>query len=120
MEEHVLDHFETAPDSPYMSFVAVVRPADRPRLGAVTHVDGSARVQVLSRADNEFLWTVLDEFRQLTGLPILLNTSFNRAGEPLVESEAEAWSCARRAKLDFLVVGGGLHEVTREEVHRAS
>lgn len=119
MEEHVLDHFETAPDSRYMSFVAIVRPADRSRLEAVTHVDGSARLQVLSKADNEFLWAVLDEFRRLTDLPILLNTSFNRAGEPLVESEADAWSCARRANLDFLVVGGRLHEVTPGKVHRA-
>jgi len=111
MAEYVRDHFETAPDSRYMSFVADVRPVDRSKLAAVTHLDGSARVQVLSKEDNEFLWTILDEFRELTGLPVLLNTSFNRAGEPLVESEDDAWSCARRARLDYLVVRGQLHKV---------
>jgi len=94
-----------------MLFVAPVRPAYRGELPAITHVDNSARLQVVSKLDNPRFWQVLHEFGQLTGLPILLNTSFNVRGQPIVCSPAEAIDTFLATDLDALVIGDFL--VTR-------
>jgi len=72
----------------------------------VTHVDGTARVQVVSRDQNSRLWTLLNSFGAKTGLPVLLNTSFNLRGQPIVESPLVAIDTMVRGGLDRLVVGG--------------
>lgn len=73
-------------------------------LPACTHVDGSARVQTVAAADHEAFSVLLDEFERLTGCPVLLNTSFNRADEPVVRTPADALRCATAAGLDLLVL----------------
>ena len=73
-------------------------------LPACTHVDGSARVQTVDAADHEALSVLLEEFDRLTGCPVLLNTSFNRADEPVVRTPADALRCAVAAGLDLLVL----------------
>ena len=114
MEEHVRDYFEL-PDEvaslPYMIFVVPVRVDRRSLLGAVTHVDGSARVQTVSRTDNERFWQLLRAFGDLTGVPVLLNTSFNNNAEPIVDTLDEAVTCYLTTGLDYLVAGDYL--VTR-------
>jgi carbamoyltransferase len=66
------------------------RPEHRDRLGAVTHVDGSARLQTVDRPENPRFWALLKQFEKLMGLPILLNTSFNLKGQPIVKDPAVA------------------------------
>ena len=114
LEEHVRDYFEL-PDEvaslPYMTFVVPVRADRRSLLGAVTHVDGTARVQTVSRTDNERFWQLIDEFGDLTGVPVLLNTSFNNNAEPIVDSLDDAVICYLTTGLDYLVAGDYL--VTR-------
>lgn len=86
-------HFEIDRPSPFMLFAVPVRPRFREVLGAVTHVDGTARIQTLERGHHPILYGVLEAFEARTGLGALLNTSFNRGGEPLVESPDDAFDC---------------------------
>ena len=105
-EEHVLEYFEELWPSRYMSFVANVREEKRALLPAITHIDGTARYQVLRQTDNPELYAILEAFGRLTGVPMLLNTSFNRAGEPIVETPEEAARCVIASSADVLVVDG--------------
>jgi carbamoyltransferase len=89
----------------YMSGVFPVRPEWRPRLAAVTHVDGTARVQVLEPAMAPRLHALLEAYGRRTGMPVLLNTSFNVAGEPIVTRAVEGYTTFRRCGIDVLVVG---------------
>jgi len=89
----------------YMSGVFPVRPEWRARLGAVTHVDGSARVQVLDRDMAPRLHALLEMYGHRTGIPVLLNTSFNVAGEPIVTSALEGYMAYRRCGIDVLAAG---------------
>ncbi|HEY0038275.1 MAG TPA: carbamoyltransferase C-terminal domain-containing protein [Longimicrobium sp.] len=107
-QERAADYFElpgTATEFPFMTFALRVRPEARPLLGAITHVDGTARVQTVSRADNPRYWELLGAFERLTGVPMLLNTSFNNHAEPIVDSVSEAVACFLTTGLDALVVG---------------
>lgn len=104
LKEFVPDYFVESNPSYFMSFVAEVRNEKRDVIPAVTHVDGSARYQVLREQDNPTLFKLVDSFRRITGVPMLLNTSFNRAGEPLVETPAEAARCVVASTADYLVV----------------
>ena len=89
----------------YMSGVFRVRPEWRSRLAAVTHADGSARVQVLERDMAPRLHALLEVYGRRTGIPVLLNTSFNVAGEPIVTQALEGYMTFRRCGLDALVAG---------------
>ena len=109
MADAVADYFQDAFPSRFMSFVARARPDKRHLLAAVLHVDGTARYQVLAASDNPELHDLLAAFAKRTGLPVLLNTSFNRSGEPLVETPDEAARCAVAAGIDLLVVDGVLY-----------
>lgn len=107
-EESVSEFFETPPeqtDFPFMIFVLAVRAEKRAELGAITHVDGTARVHTVARDVNPRYWRLLREFAALTGLPILLNTSFNNNAEPIVDSAADAIACFLTTGLHWLVIG---------------
>ncbi len=107
--EHASSYFELDPgdESTYehMLFVVPVRTEYRDRLPAVTHVDGTARVQTVSRATNARFYEVLDAFATRSGMPILLNTSFNVKGQPIVCTPGEAIDTFLAAGLDALVLG---------------
>ncbi|MFG3619293.1 carbamoyltransferase [Nocardia sp. NPDC047654] len=91
--------------SPYMLFVHDVDPAWRERIPAVTHVDGTARVQTVDPADNPILARMLSEFDKRTGLPVVINTSLNTAGRPMVDSPRDALECFGSAPIDLLALG---------------
>jgi carbamoyltransferase len=101
----------------YMSGVFPVRPEWRDRLAAVTHVDGTARVQTVDRAMAPRLHALLEEYGALSGIPVLLNTSFNLAGEPIVNRAVEGYSTFRRSGIDLLVAGDAL--VTKRSTAQA-
>ena len=84
LQENVEDYFHFHGTSPYMTFVCRVRDDRKAEIPAVTHVDGTARIQTVSREHNPRFWRLLNEFKALTGVPVLLNTSFNVKGEPIV------------------------------------
>jgi carbamoyltransferase len=89
-----------------------VRPAYHECLPAITHVDGSARVQTVCKNDHPRFWALLNEFGNANGIPVLLNTSFNVCGQPIVCTPAEAIDTFLRAGLDALVIEN--HVVTRQ------
>jgi carbamoyltransferase len=89
----------------FMSGVFPVRPEWRDRLAAVTHVDGTARVQTLERAMAPRLYALLEAYGQRSGIPVLLNTSFNLSGEPIVNRAVEGYLTFRRCGMDVLVAG---------------
>lgn len=90
--------------SPFMNFVFPVRPEKKAQIPAVTHVDGTARVHTVSKNSNELFWNLIREFELKTGVPMLLNTSFNE-NEPIVCSPADALNCFLKTKMDLLVMG---------------
>jgi carbamoyltransferase len=89
----------------FMTYVISVKEQSRHLLGAITHVDGTARVQTVSQSSNHKFWRLLNAFGEITGTPILLNTSFNNNVEPIVESVEDALACFLTTELDYLVVG---------------
>jgi carbamoyltransferase len=107
--ERAPEYFEIGPDDvklfSHMLFVAPVRLAERARLPAVTHVDGSARVQTVAREENPRFWQLLHAFGERSGVPMLLNTSFNVRGQPIVCTPEEAIDTFLRAQLDALAIG---------------
>jgi carbamoyltransferase len=104
----------------FMSGVFPVRREWRERLAAVTHVDGSARVQVLDREMAPRLHALLEAYGRRTGVPVLLNTSFNIAGEPIVTRALEGYSTFRRCGIDVLVAGSTVVRKKRPAVQAAS
>ena len=88
----------------------------RSTLPAITHVDFSARVQTVCRETNERYWVLLNEFKKLTGCPVLANTSFNVRGEPIVCTPEEAYRCFMRTEMDILVMGNVLFEKKSQPV----
>jgi carbamoyltransferase len=105
LEEAVADYFHFRGASPFMSFVCRVRADKTHVIPAVTHVDDTARIHTVSRAHNVRYWTLIDAFKSLTGIPIVLNTSFNVKGEPIVCTPEDAVRCFLATDLDFLVMG---------------
>ncbi len=91
--------------SPYMLFVHDVAPAWRDRLPAVIHVDGTARIQTVDDADEPLLARMLSAFERSTGLPVVVNTSLNTAGRPMVDSISDALECFGSTPVDMLAIG---------------
>ncbi len=102
LRDHVARWFGLDRDSPYMSFVAQVARKDIP---AVTHVDGSARIQTVHRETNPLFHALLEAFEARTGCPVLVNTSFNVWGEPIVCTPEDAFACFMGTGLDALAIG---------------
>lgn len=99
--EHATEFFEIKGESPYMLFTAGVK---SDKIPAVTHVDGSARLQTVSRDDNQLYYDLLREFGRLTGLPVILNTSMNLRGEPIACRPEDAYRCFKTSGMDALVL----------------
>jgi carbamoyltransferase len=126
--EEVNHYFEFAKESPYMLFTADVLPewrkvmtaeektrfgidklnVVRSNLPAITHVDYSARLQTVHKETNPDFWHLLSAFHHLTGCPVMINTSFNVRGEPIVCTPQDAYRCFMRTDMDFLVLGNYL------------
>jgi carbamoyltransferase len=124
LRERMSEWFELDADSPYMLLVAEVAPEKRVALSsdeekltgldklkikrsqipAVTHVDYTARIQTVSRDTNPFYWDIIEAFRKRTGCPVIVNTSFNVRGEPIVCTPADSYRCFMRTEMDYLVL----------------
>lgn len=108
LEERVQDYFDLTQESPYMLLVADVHESKRAEIPAVTHVDGSARIQTIRRDQHPRYYDLLKAFERRTGCPVIINTSFNVRGEPIVESPKDALNCFLHTHMDYLVLGNCL------------
>jgi carbamoyltransferase len=104
------DFLESAIDSPFMILTAQVRPEKRSVIPSVTHVDGSARPQTVEREINPLYWRLIDEFGKRTGVPVVMNTSFNLRGEAIVHTPTDALRTFFSSGMDALVIGSFLVE----------
>ena len=134
LRERVSDYFEIDTDSPYMLLVAPVKAERRipltaeqhrlwgidklnvPRsdIPAVTHIDYSARIQTVARDTNAGYYDLIKAFEKRTGCPVLVNTSFNVRGEPIVCTPEDAYRCFMRTHIDYLVLGPFVLDKTRQ------
>ena len=101
--EAVGEYFEIDYPDPFMLKVYKIRPEKRDIIPAVTHVDGTGRLQTVRYEDNPAYWQLIEEFRKITGVPVVLNTSFNE-NEPIVCTPEEALDCFLRTRMDMLVL----------------
>jgi carbamoyltransferase len=135
LKERASEYFDLASESPYMLLVAPVTrkqrreltPAEQARFGlerlltlrstipAVTHVDFSARVQTVAEADHPLYYRLIKAFADKSGCPVIINTSFNVRGEPIVCSPEQAYLCFMRTNMDYLVLGNFLLEKTGQK-----
>jgi carbamoyltransferase len=124
LEDDVSDYFEIDRASPYMLLVAYVRPEKRrnmteseerlwgidklnivrSEIPAITHIDYSARLQTVHEETNPLYYRMIQEFKQITGCPVIVNTSFNVRGEPIVCSPKDAYICFMRTEMDYLIM----------------
>lgn len=104
LEEDAADYFEISAPSPYMTFVQQVKADQRAKIPAVTHLDGTARVQTVSSHSNPRFYNLLKAFKTQTGCSLLINTSFNVRGEPIVCTPLDAYRCFQNTHMDFLVI----------------
>jgi carbamoyltransferase len=105
LAERAADVFKGPMPSPYMLFTHRVRPGWAERIPAVVHVDGSARIQTVDRAEEPLVARMLEAFERLTGLPVVVNTSLNTAGRPMVDDARDALECFGSAPVDALALG---------------
>ncbi len=104
LKDYVKDYFEIVDNVPFMEKVFQIKKEKRSLLAAVTHVDGSGRLQTVDKNINSKYYGLIKNFYEKTGVPILLNTSFNE-NEPIVNTPAEAYACFARTKMDMIVMG---------------
>jgi carbamoyltransferase len=99
------EYLESATDSPFMILTAQVRPEKRPVIPSVTHVDGSARPQTVEKEINPVYWRLIDGFGRRTGVPVIMNTSFNLRGEAIVNTPTDAIRTFFSSGMDYLIIG---------------
>jgi carbamoyltransferase len=104
LSEATGEFFETDYPSPFMVQAYRIKPQQRDRIPAVTHQDGTGRLQTVEKEVNPLYWNLLKRFGDLTGVPILVNTSFNE-NEPIVNTPREALDCFLRTNMDALIIG---------------
>ena len=103
LEEYVSEYFDLNIPSPYMLLVAKVKKPDK--IPAVTHVDGTGRLQTVSKEANPLFYDLINEFYKITGIPVVVNTSMNVKGEPIVNTPEEAHKMLLKTEMDYLVMG---------------
>jgi carbamoyltransferase len=105
LEERVSEFFEGGQFSPFMLLSGVVKEDKKDIIPSVTHIDKTARLQTVNKNSNPRFWQLIREFENITGVPVLINTSFNLRGEPIVCTPEDAISCFTRSQMDCLVLG---------------
>jgi len=99
------EYFDCNVASPFMLLVADVHPDKRDVVPAITHVDGTARLQTVTREENGIYYDLIAEFDRQTGVPVIFNTSFNDKGEAIVRTPEDAYKCFAKTGMDYLVMG---------------
>lgn len=105
LSEHASRYFDIKKELPYMTVVVKVIKEKQKEIPSVVHVDGTARVQTVKRGDNPPFYKLINEFYNITGVPLILNTSFNVKGEPIVNTPREAYNCFMKTGMDVMYIG---------------
>ena len=113
LEDHAAEYVENYHPSPFMLLVQTIKKSKQSSIPSVTHVDGTARVQTVSKKTNPKFWKLIDEFRKATDIPVVLNTSFNVQGEPIVQTPTDAISTFKASGMDCLIMGNYVIEKDR-------
>ncbi len=108
LNERMGEYFEMKGDSPFMLRVAKTKKEMWKKIPAVMHIDKTARIQTVTKEDNGIYYRLIKEFHRLTGVPAVLNTSFNDSGEPIVETPKDALVMFCKTPMDYLVIGNYL------------
>jgi len=103
LEEYASEYFDLTIPSPYMLFVAKVKKPDK--IPAVTHVDGTGRLQTVSREANPLYYDLINDFYKITGVPVVVNTSMNVRGEPIVNTPEQAYAMIIKTEMDYIMMG---------------
>ena len=103
LEEYASEYFDLTIPSPYMLFVAKVKKPDK--IPAVTHVDGTGRLQTVSREANPLYYDLINDFYKITGVPVVVNTSMNVRGEPIVNTPEQAFAMIIKTEMDYIMMG---------------
>jgi len=103
LEEYTKEYFEIEIPSPYMLFVAKIKKPEK--IPAVTHVDGTGRLQTISRDANSLYYDLINEFYKLTDVPVIINTSMNVKGEPIVNTPEQAYAMLQKTDMDYIIMG---------------
>ena len=111
MEEYVSDYFEIDIPSPYMLMVAKIKQPEK--IPAVTHVDGTGRLQSVSRDANTLYYDLINEFYKITNVPVIINTSMNVMGEPIVNTPEQAFNMLKKTDMDYAILGN--HVISKKE-----
>jgi carbamoyltransferase len=104
LEENLYDYFSIDQSSPHMLIACKVKKNKKQSIPAVVHVDESCRAQSVSKQSNLKFWKLINEFKKISGIPVLLNTSFNIKGQPIVNNPMDAIDCFKRYKIDYLIM----------------
>jgi carbamoyltransferase len=135
LEEDINEYFNSNRPSPYMLFIAFIKSERRNSLPenywdlplkeklyyirsdipAITHIDFSARLQTVNRETNYKFWKLLKTFKEITGYSVIINTSFNIRGEPIVCSPEDALKCFLKTEMDYLVIGDFIVDKSKQE-----
>ena len=106
LEEYAADYFEMDIPSPYMLMVSKITQPEK--IPAVTHVDGTGRLQTVSKQSNPLYYDLINEFYKQTGVPVIINTSMNVMGEPIVNTPEQAYNMIKKTDMDCIVMGSFL------------
>ena len=106
LEEYASDYFDIEVPSPYMLMVAKVKKPEQ--IPAVTHIDGTSRLQTVSKESNALFYDLISEFYHITNVPVVINTSMNVMGEPIVNTPKEAYNMILKTDMDYIVIGKNL------------
>jgi carbamoyltransferase len=117
LAERALEYFETDAPAPFMVTAYRIRPDRRGQIPAVTHADGTGRLQTVDKSTNPLYWKLIKRFDDLTGVPVLLNTSFNE-NEPIVNTPEQAVDCFLRTEMDVLAIGS--YFLVKSDNHHAA
>jgi carbamoyltransferase len=115
--ERLTDYFELDHPSPHMLLVSKIKPDKVKVIPAVCHVDDTGRGQTVSRSENELFYDLIADFEKITGVPVVLNTSFNVRGEPIVNRPSEAFACFVHTDMDTIYLGS--YRVEKSDVDSA-
>ena len=105
LKEHCSNYFDIEQESPHMLIAVDAKKDNKDKIAATVHIDGSSRVQTVGKDNNLRFWKLLNAFYDKTGVPVLLNTSFNVKGQPIVNTPKEAIDTLLSTNIDYLVMG---------------
>ena len=105
LKENVPEYFEIEHESPFMLLVPKIKEEMKDKIPSLVHIDGTCRIQSVTKKENGAYYDLINEFKNITGVPLIIDTSFNLAGDPIIETPTDALKCFLSTQIDILVLG---------------